>query len=179
MSSFDLLENSKIICEIIGLGIMKVTIWLQKCFRPIVIMPSWCSFKSDENCIQFERCKSLYNLSKTNKVHTMPISFILFWLWFSKEMVALKFLWNYKAINQTPTVNSIVIKLVVNVECLSTYGVLQFHRIFTNYLSSTSQEFSWYRKSSLFHRWLMLSLENCGAILLNFDLKDEKCSLIN
>ena len=128
MSSFDLLENSKIICEIIGIWIMIFTIWLQKYFRPIVIMPSWCSFKSDENCIQFERYKRLYNLSKTNKVHTMPISFILFWLWFSKEMVALEFLWNYRSINQTQTVNLSVVKIVITYVMWNVYE----HMVFNN-----------------------------------------------
>ena len=89
-------------------------------------MPSWCSFNSDENCIQFERCKSLYNLSKTNKVHTMPIFFT--YLYYSdsdflKDGSITISQWNYKVINQSQTVNSSVVKLVVNVECLSTYGV--------------------------------------------------------
>ena len=71
-------EEFKIISEIIGLGIMKVTIWLQKYFRPIVTMPSWCSFNSDENCIQFERCKSLYkSIQNEQSSHYANIPYII------------------------------------------------------------------------------------------------------
>ena len=37
---------------------------------------------------------------------------ILFWLWFSKEMLTFEILWNYKVINQTQTVNSSVFYVV-------------------------------------------------------------------